>query len=801
MAKCGHVLLILSIFSIRITVYATFSAPINLFGEDLDGVSTNWQICGIDTIGVGPGVQGVGECVEKPNFPRHIHRKDVHIHYSSLLGCNVTDVFSCMGNGECVEIPGWHTARGGDGVVNPAPYGDLPGQNGAVSHSPSMNYFHTGVCDCDSGWKGPTCAILDLLPIRTSYPGIGKRVGSLGLDAKSPSKNFGKAGNTFDRASWGAATPIFDGQSTNRWWTLVGAQRDLTVAPADDNFVNDDDHTVSANSLNKNVGIFWARGSEELGDVAGPYEIWSPPTTENTQGMQFDILTDPSPVSPAVPIFSHRILHTDLKRLSSDNSLVAIYLATSDGGPLGLSNQNSECAGFSMMRSASGSIAGPWTRSCLYPLNGANPNIGQLELWRDASSNSNVDSNVDLANMDGRYRWDCWMFDPTFMVNDVGKALIAYTGAPCIQPTFTLDCLHCGAYAEMQIVLGRESPRQTAGMLASEVRRRRKKRELGGEIVKIVGGEVNDVEFLLSEKTDDDSSSSSSTDISTDIINNNNNINDKSKKIRRYLLEKRDYSNIKTSRRNYNNKTPLMRKTTQEEVVTTRLLSEEPSSDKFVNEGDSKLDEDRSKFDEGDSSKLREKSDKPRDSSKLPRKLAPFAPDFPQQLYRTGHQIFGTNVESDSLDDMFLWKSARGFHMIANSRSKDHGENKSRFVYGFSPDGNSENWHLSEEDAVIYGGLLEFDDCSIEKVAKRERPSLAFDRTTGKPTHLITAVVNHNSKFDWDGRATVFQPINDATAGHLPFSQENPPKQCKTQTCPEGHYIKSILTKFKKYFN
>eukprot|EP00966_Prymnesium_polylepis_P242638 5611096-Prymnesium_polylepis.1 len=111
--------------------------------------------------------------------------------------CNPTDPFACMGNGVCVS---------------------------------------EGVCKCDAGWKGPSCTMLDLLPVKRASPGWNDRPYSTINATWVP--------------SWGACAIYQD----NRWWFIVAAKKN---------------HSLGSEELfgmNTHLVLL-----ESVGDVGGPY--------------------------------------------------------------------------------------------------------------------------------------------------------------------------------------------------------------------------------------------------------------------------------------------------------------------------------------------------------------------------------------------------------------------------------------------------------------------------------------------------------------------------------------------------
>ena len=102
---------------------------------------------------------------------------------------------------------------------------------------------------------------------------------------------------------------------------------------------------------------------------------------------------------------------------------------------------------------------------------------------------------------------------------------------------------------------------------------------------------------------------------------------------------------------------------------------------------------------------------------------------------RTGVKIFGDGAD---VEDMWMWTSDRGVHMLMHSQDNSHYNHEARGAYAFSPDSDGADWRLSPTEA--WPTHLSFDDCSSTALVKRQRPSLTFHATTGRPTHLLTGV-------------------------------------------------------------
>ena len=94
---------------------------------------------------------------------------------------------------------------------------------------------------------------------------------------------------------------------------------------------------------------------------------------------------------------------------------------------------------------------------------------------------------------------------------------------------------------------------------------------------------------------------------------------------------------------------------------------------------------------------------------------------------RDGVKIFGEGTDNE---DPYLWTSPRGVHMLMHSQDNAHHNHERRGAYAYSPDGVT--WRLSSEEA--WPTHLAYDDCGADAVVKRQRPSLALDATTGRPT-------------------------------------------------------------------
>jgi len=136
-------------------------------------------------------------------------------------------------------------------------------------------------------------------------------------------------------------------------------------------------------------------------------------------------------------------------------------------------------------------------------------------------------------------------------------------------------------------------------------------------------------------------------------------------------------------------------------------------------------------------------------------------------------------VMNGGLEDLFLWQDHRGTHMIVHSQAQDHAydlslnqatfhHKKKRGAYLFSADGK-QRWSLS--DWELFPSEIRYEDGTTQFLLKQQRPSLIFDPSTGRPSHLITGVdFLYDPCCDWYayGSAwTLVQPISTCPAGTI----------------------------------
>jgi len=136
-------------------------------------------------------------------------------------------------------------------------------------------------------------------------------------------------------------------------------------------------------------------------------------------------------------------------------------------------------------------------------------------------------------------------------------------------------------------------------------------------------------------------------------------------------------------------------------------------------------------------------------------------------------------VMNGGLEDLFMWVDHRGTHMVVHSQAQDHAydlsldratfhHKKKRGAYLFSADGK-DRWSLS--DWELFPSEIRWDDGTTQFLLKQQRPSLIFDRQTGRPSHLITGVdFLFDPCCDWYAYGsgwTLVQPISSCPAGQV----------------------------------
>jgi hypothetical protein len=74
--------------------------------------------------------------------------------------------------------------------------------------------------------------------------------------------------------------------------------------------------------------------------------------------------------------------------------------------------------------------------------------------------------------------------------------------------------------------------------------------------------------------------------------------------------------------------------------------------------------------------------------------------------------------------------------------------------HAFSPDGVT--WAFSNTPAGAYNTTIVYDDGSTHTLARRERPHLIFNKTSGAPMYLLNGVMQPDSG---DYSYTFIQPV------------------------------------------
>jgi len=137
-------------------------------------------------------------------------------------------------------------------------------------------------------------------------------------------------------------------------------------------------------------------------------------------------------------------------------------------------------------------------------------------------------------------------------------------------------------------------------------------------------------------------------------------------------------------------------------------------------------------------------------------------------------------------EDMFLWKDARGVHMLSHSHDDSHHNHQRRGGYAFSPD-DGLTWKLSKDFEAWIEDYLVFDDCSGNNIVKRQRPTIVFNPENGLPMYLMTGVATTENGLEWGDGWTVLQPINSGSE-HDKYGSKCSVEggQCCDKKCPSG---------------
>ncbi|MEG0319591.1 MAG: glycoside hydrolase family protein [Niameybacter sp.] len=107
----------------------------------------------------------------------------------------------------------------------------------------------------------------------------------------------------------------------------------------------------------------------------------------------------------------------------------------------------------------------------------------------------------------------------------------------------------------------------------------------------------------------------------------------------------------------------------------------------------------------------------------------------------TDEPIF--DYRSSHLEDPFVWKDEKGFHMIAKDmEGKTCGEEHGG-IYAFSKDGIS--WEI-QKGQQAYSRKIKWDDGTTQVMGSLERPFILFEE--GRPTHMFFATADGPGGFE-----------------------------------------------------
>ena len=292
-----------------------------------------------------------------------------------------------------------------------------------------------GQCVCNVGWRGPTCAQLDLapakkasfgIPMNGSFPTWG---GSAFLqDGKwrfvtgakflqdssiynvtrcSVCKKYDYTSQqpTADLPFWGSAPNAFNDWSRNP--EFLGDKFSLTGSydPNDPGKLpfGDDYHNVypwaftphvSHNNPSQNV--------IENGQI-DVYQHHMSMYGKNTLALlESDGLDPTGPYTLKDPMWSFRGFRADFKLHPTTGSMMMLKVGTVAGCG------HTKCRGMVIMESQSGRIEGPWTEHLVY--------------------NFDLEGHGQTHN---KNQWDCDIKDPSFVIHPNGTTVIAYRATCC----------------------------------------------------------------------------------------------------------------------------------------------------------------------------------------------------------------------------------------------------------------------------------------------------------------------------------------------------------------------------------
>ena len=96
------------------------------------------------------------------------------------------------------------------------------------------------------------------------------------------------------------------------------------------------------------------------------------------------------------------------------------------------------------------------------------------------------------------------------------------------------------------------------------------------------------------------------------------------------------------------------------------------------------------------------------------------------------------------LEDPFIWRSTKGYHMLLHSFNGNYPQNTDAGVIAWSMDGF--NWTLNKPGEGVYGHVLNYQDGMNLTCTRREEPKLLFDVEKDLPIYLANVCYYGNDE-------------------------------------------------------
>lgn len=114
----------------------------------------------------------------------------------------------------------------------------------------------------------------------------------------------------------------------------------------------------------------------------------------------------------------------------------------------------------------------------------------------------------------------------------------------------------------------------------------------------------------------------------------------------------------------------------------------------------------------------------------------------PYTVLNNEQPIFQVDGRGEA-EDPFLWKDAKGYHVIFKDHVAKYTGERGGGVMAHSPDGV--NWTV-DKDPKAYSKTIEWEDGEVAMQGQLERPFILFEK--GKPTHIFFATMDGPGEFE-----------------------------------------------------